>query len=254
MRSVTSWGCGRFLVVVGLLTLVGATGCTTQQPSPSTPSPAATASPTPEPTSAATPTSSAAPKAQPGPSASRHPALLDPSRAATKAPATFRVRFDTTKGSFTVAVTRAWAPLGADRFYNLVKAGFYDEAGFFRVVRGFVVQFGLNADPQVNQAWERARIADDPVRESNRRGRLTFATAGPGTRTTQLFINTADNAGLDGQGFSPFGEVVEGLSVVDTLYEGYGDGPNQELITNQGNVYLKAQFPRLDFIRTARVL
>jgi peptidyl-prolyl cis-trans isomerase A (cyclophilin A) len=158
------------------------------------------------------------------------------------------VRLETTRGSFVVAVTRAWAPLGADRFYNLVKARYYEEAAFFRVVPGFVVQFGLHADPRVNGVWEAARIADDPVKETNRRGRITFATAGPNTRTTQLFINTGDNQRLDQMGFAPFGEVVSGMDVVDAIYPGYGEVPNQGQISLKGNAYLKEQFPRLDFI------
>ena len=152
-----------------------------------------------------------------------------------------------------MAVTRAWAPVGADRFYNLVQAGFYDDAGFFRVVPGFVVQFGLNADPRANAAWDAARIADDQVKQTNRRGRLTFATAGPNTRTTQLFIDTGSNERLDQMGFAPFGEVVSGMSVVDAIYAGYGEMPDQGRITTEGNAYLKQQFPRLDFISKATV-
>jgi peptidyl-prolyl cis-trans isomerase A (cyclophilin A) len=185
--------------------------------------------------------------------AARHPALFDPSQATAKAPASYQVRFETTRGSFVVAVTRAWAPLGADRFYNLVQAGFFDDAGFFRVVPGFVVQFGLSADARANAAWDTARLADDPVKQANRRGRITFATAGPNTRTTQLFVNTGDNLRLDQMGFAPFGEVVSGMSVVDAIYAGYGETPDQGRITAEGNAYLKQQFPRLDFIRKATV-
>ncbi len=197
----------------------------------------------------------AAPSAAPSvaPAATRRSALLDPSKATAKAPATFKVRFETTRGTFVVAVTRAWAPLGADRFYNLVEAGFYDEAGFFRVVPGFVVQFGLNADPRANAVWRDARIPDDPVKQTNSRGRLTFATAGPGTRTTQLFISTGSNGNLDGMGFAPFGEVVSGMSVVEAITAEYGQTPDQGRITTEGNAYLKAKFPKLDFIKKASI-
>jgi len=201
----------------------------------------------------------AAPSPAASPAASASPAgsaaLLDPSRATAKAPATFRVRFTTTRGTFVVAVTRAWAPLGADRFHNLVQAGFFDGAPFFRVVPRFVVQFGLSGDPRVNAAWESARIKDDPVTQTNARGRLTFATAGPGTRTTQLFINLKDNRSLDGMGFAPFGEVsAAGMAVVDAIYAGYGELPDQGRITMEGNRYLESQFPKLDHVKKTEVL
>ena len=201
-----------------------------------------------------------APVAQPTTSIAASPAaggvaLRDPSLATAKAPAVFRVRFTTTRGTFVVAVTRAWAPLGADRFYNLVQAGFFDGVRFFRVVPSFVVQFGLSGDPRVNEAWQPARIADDPVQQTNLRGRLTFATSGPGTRTTQLFINLKDNRGLDGMGFAPFGEVAPaGMAVVDAIYAGYGELPDQGRITSEGDVYLEAQFPRLDHVKKAEVI
>jgi peptidyl-prolyl cis-trans isomerase A (cyclophilin A) len=192
--------------------------------------------------------------------ADHKPALLDPSLATEKAPAEFKVKFETTKGDFTVLVHRDWAPNGADRFFNLVQAGFYDDCRFFRVVSGFMAQFGISPYPPVNDKWEPARIQDDPVKEHNTRGRLTFATAGPNTRTTQLFINFGDNSALDGQGFAPFGEVVEGMEVVDQLYSGYGDGPprgrgpNQGILQNRGNQYLDKAFPELDAIKKATVL
>jgi cyclophilin family peptidyl-prolyl cis-trans isomerase len=219
-------------------------------------SPAPTPSPSPTPMPAATPSPSA-PAASPAAAAS--PAgsatLLDPGRATAKAPGTFRVRFTTTRGAFVVAVTRAWAPLGADRFYNLVQAGFFDGARFFRVVPGFVVQFGLSGDPRVNSAWESARIKDDPVTQTNARGRVTFATAGPGTRTTQLFVSLKDNRGLDGMGFAPFGEVsAAGMAVVDGIYAGYGELPDQGRITMEGNRYLESQFPKLDYVKKADIL
>jgi peptidyl-prolyl cis-trans isomerase A (cyclophilin A) len=218
-----------------------------------TPTPIAQAAPVVPPVS---PSTSSVPAAAPATAVppARHPALLDPKKATETAPARFRVRFETTHGSFVIAVTRAWAPLGADRFYNLVRAGFFEDAGFFRVVRGFVVQFGLNADPKVNAVWDAARIADDRVKETNRRGRITFATAGPNTRTTQLFINTGSNGQLDRMGFAPFGEVDSGMNVVDGIYSGYGEKPDQGRITAQGNAYLKQQFPRLDFIKKAVIV
>src|SRR5277367_2397545 len=150
--------------------------------------------------------------------------LSNPAALNEKAPAVYKVDFDTSKGLFVVEVHRDWAPNGADRFYNLVKSGFYDNTRFFRVVSGFMVQFGINGDPKLSALWRNARIADDPVRQSNKRAFITFATAGPNTRTTQVFINFADNAGLDGQGFAAFGQVVSGMSVVDALYSGYGEG------------------------------
>ena len=185
------------------------------------------------------------------------PALLQPASLNQKAPDVYEVKFATTKGDFVVKVTRAWAPLGADRFYNLVKHHFYDDASLFRVVPGFVVQFGISAHPQVSQAWQRAVIRDDPVKQSNRRGFVTFATGGPNTRTTQVFINLSDrNAALDAQGFAPFGEVSQGMSIVEQLYSGYGEGvtDKQGQIATQGKAYLDKNFPKLDSIKTATVV
>ena len=170
------------------------------------------------------------------------------------APATYQVRFETSAGVFVVGVTRAWAPRGADRLYNLVHQGFFDGTRFFRVVPGFVVQFGLSGDPAVSARWRDATIADDPVTQSNARGTLTFATAGPNSRTTQLFINYGDNRRLNGMGFAPLGVVVEGMDVVDRIYAGYGEAPDQGLIESQGNAYLAAQFPRLDSIARATIV
>jgi cyclophilin family peptidyl-prolyl cis-trans isomerase len=241
------------VVVLGALLAGGCRGAGTPAPSPS---PVAVATPTPAPSPVSTPAASATPSTAPAPRA----ALLDPSRAAARAPERFRVRFETTRGPFLIEVTRAWAPRGADRFYSLVRAGYYDDVAFFRVIPGFMVQFGINGDPRVNAAWQEARIPDDPVTQSNRRGAITFATAGPGTRTTQVFINFKDNAGLDGQGFAPFGRVVEGLGVVDSLYAGYGEGaprgagPSQPQAQSEGNAYLKRSFPKMDFVKTARVV
>jgi len=163
------------------------------------------------------------------------------------------VKFTTTKGDFSIRVVRAWAPLGADRFRELVESGFYDGARFFRVVPGFVVQFGIAADPAVTKKWDRA-FADDPVLEGNKRGRLVFATGGPNTRTTQLFINYKDNLRLDKMGFSAFGEVVDGMAVVDSIYSGDGEKPDQDRIEKEGNAYLEREFPKLDFIKSARVV
>jgi peptidyl-prolyl cis-trans isomerase A (cyclophilin A) len=246
--------------LAGALAAAALAACRSEKPSPSpSPSPSSAVAATAAPAAAATPatagaTAVATPSPAPAAGSGRQAALLDPAKAAAKAPAAFRVRFETTRGPFVVAVTRAWAPLGADRFYSLVRAGFYDDAGFFRVVPGFVVQFGLNGDPQVNAAWQSARIPDDPVKQTNAPGRLTFASAGPGTRTTQLFINLGNNASLDSMGFAPFGEVVSGLDVVKAIYAGYRELPSQGRITSEGNAYLKQQFPRMDFVRKATIL
>jgi peptidyl-prolyl cis-trans isomerase A (cyclophilin A) len=180
-------------------------------------------------------------------------ALLKPANLNEKAPDAFDVEFETTKGNFTVRVTRAWAPRGADRFYNLVKNNFFDDAAFFRIVPNFIVQFGLGPDPAVNRAWRSANIKDDPVTQSNKPGYLTFATAGPNTRTTQLFINLGSNGFLDRQGFAPFGQVTQGIEVVKNLYSGYGESPDQGAITNQGRAYLDKSFPKLDSVKKTRV-
>jgi len=172
---------------------------------------------------------------------------------APTAPAVFKVRFDTSKGPFTVEAHRDWAPHGADRFYYLVTTGFYDDARFFRVVPNFVVQWGIHRDPKVSAQWQDRSILDDPVIQSNFRGFLTYAMRGPNTRTTQLFLSLANNAALDRQGFAPFGRVIDGMEVVDQLYAGYGEAPQQPLIQMQGNEYLKSQFPQLDYIKSTKV-
>jgi len=182
------------------------------------------------------------------------PALLQPATLKAKAPDVYDVKFTTTKGDFVVRVNRAWAPIGADRFYNLVKHGFFTGAPFFRVVQGFIIQFGLTPDPAVNRAWQNANIKDDPVTQSNKPGYLTFATAGPNTRTTQLFINFGNNTFLDNQGFAPFGQVTSGMDVVKNLYSGYGEQPNQGAITSQGKAYIEKNFPKIDSIVSATVV
>jgi len=185
----------------------------------------------------------------------------DPKRETAAAPDTFAVRFETTRGPFTVEFYRAWAPLGADRVYYLVRSGYYDGVRFFRVLPGFVAQFGASGDPRVAKVWDVRTIRDDPVKQTNRRGTVTFATAGPNTRTTQLFVNLGGNSRLDRLGFAPLGRVVDGMTrVVDSLYAGYGEGaprgkgPNQDRIAAEGTAYLAREFPRLDWIRKAEVV
>lgn len=188
--------------------------------------------------------------------------LLHPESDAFRAtaPEEFRVRFETTRGEFTVQVVRAWAPNGADRFYNLVRNGYYDDVYFFRVVGGFVAQFGIHGDPRVNEAWLDEKIPDDPVVQSNVRGMLAYAAAGPNTRTTQLFINYRDNSYLDRDGFAPIGRVVEGMGVVDRLFAGYGEsapdgrGPNQIRFMERGNAYIEREYPSLDRIIRATIV
>lgn len=185
--------------------------------------------------------------------------LSDPTSLREQAPAVFKAKFDTSKGPFVIEVTRAWAPQGADRFYNLVKSGYYDDVRFFRVIAGFMAQFGIHGDPKIAAPWRTARIQDDPVKQSNTRGMVTFAMGGPNTRTTQLFINFGDNSRLDGMGFPPIGRVISGMDVVDKLNAEYGEGapngrgPEQGRLQMEGNAYLKAQFGRLDYIRKATI-
>jgi peptidyl-prolyl cis-trans isomerase A (cyclophilin A) len=225
----------RPLVLFALVAAVAGSACgPREQPAPSPSPTAVVTTPTPVPTSL--------------------PPLLDPEKATETAPDRFRVRFETTKGPFVVEVHRAWAPRGADRFYNLVRLGYFDDATFFRVVEDFMVQFGIHGDPEVSSAWRRAEISDDPVAQSNTRGMITFATRGPNTRTTQLFINYKDNSFLDRQGFAPFGRVVEGMSVVDQIYSGYGESPDQRRAQSEGNRYFRGEFPKLDHVESARVV
>jgi len=189
------------------------------------------------------------------------PGFTDPAKLTEKAPETFKAQFDTTKGKFTIEVTRSLSPNGADRLYNLVRSGYFKDIAFFRVVPGFMCQFGIHGDPNVSAKWRAAAIADDPVKGSNTRGTITFATAGPNTRTTQLFINFGNNINLDGMGFSPFGKVTEGMDVVNKINGEYGDapqfgghGPDQGRIQMEGNAYLKKDFPNLDYIKSATIV
>jgi peptidyl-prolyl cis-trans isomerase A (cyclophilin A) len=177
------------------------------------------------------------------------------SLAPTTAPATgtYKVRFETSAGDFILLVHRDWAPVGAQRFHELVSDGFYDDCRFFRVVDGFMVQFGISGDPNANSKWKQ-HLPDDRAKQSNKRGYMTFATSGPNSRTTQVFINYVDNAFLDSQGFSPFGEVIEGLDKVDAINSEYGERPDQSQITNAGNSYLKQSFPNLDYVKSARII
>lgn len=190
----------------------------------------------------------------------QHPGLLDPTKAVEKAPAKYKVEFSTTKGEFVIEVTRKWAPLGADRFYNLVKIGFFDDTAFFRVIRSpkpFMAQTGINGDAAVSRAWQRATIKDEPTKTSNQRGFVTFAKTGaPNSRTTQIFFNFGDNSFLDRQGFAPFGKVVKGMDVLDKLYSGYGERASgaQRSIQSQGNAFLKKNFPKLDYTKTAKIV
>ncbi len=201
------------------------------------------------------------PSAKPATTAAVAPAfdkaLLTPALLRDKAPETYQVKFDTTRGEFTITVTRAWAPLGADRFYNLVKHHYFDNAHFFRVLTDFVAQFGIHANPKVTAVWEKATIKDDSHNQSNKKGTITFATSGPNTRTTQLFINLKDNASLDSQGFTPFGAVDgDGMKVVNMLYDHYGEsaGMDQEAITKGGKKYIDSKWPRLDMIKSATLI
>ena len=182
--------------------------------------------------------------------------LSTPAQLTEKAPEMFKARFDTSAGPFVVEVHRDWSPLGADRFYNLVKNGFYDDTRFFRVLDGFMAQIGMNGSPAIQRVWGNANINDDPVKESNKRGYVSFAkSSAPNSRSTQFFINFVDNTGLDGQGFSPFGRVVSGMDVVDKLYSAYGrtNVPDQGRITAEGNAYLLKEYPKLDYVRRATI-
>jgi peptidyl-prolyl cis-trans isomerase A (cyclophilin A) len=221
------------------------------------------AGPSPLPSASIAPNSP--PSSEPAPSlppAAHHaPAELDPSLATARAPEVFLAEFTTTKGAFVVEVHRSWAPNGADRFYNLVKIGFYDDTRFFRAIPDFMVQFGIPGDPGVASKWQSASIDDDPVTQSNLRGLVTFAQTGrPNSRTTQIFICYANHPTLDASGFAPFAKVARGMDVVDALYKGYGEGapsghgPAQERIQSEGNAYLDREFPKLDRILVTRIV
>jgi len=232
---------------------------TAEAPPPEQPKAEATAAPKTEtPAAAAAQQEATARALAPAPRAGYDRALLRSALLKDKAPETFQVKFTTTRGDFVVTVNRGWAPIGADRFYNLVKHHFYDHASFFRVVPSFIVQFGISAYPPVAAAWEKANIQDEPVTQSNKRGYLTYAkTSMPNTRSTQVFINLSDNAGLDRQGFAPFGYVdAQGMKVVDMLYDQYGDsaGPEQDQISKLGKPYLDKGWPKLDSIKTATLI
>jgi peptidyl-prolyl cis-trans isomerase A (cyclophilin A) len=193
------------------------------------------------------------------PALAQSPNLHNPSAFRESAPPVYKAKFETSKGIFVIEVNRDWAPNGADRFYNLVKGGFYDNVRFFRVISGFMVQFGISGDPKVSAPWREARIKDDPVKQSNRRGYVTYAMAGPNTRTSQVFINFGDNSSLDSQGFSPFGRVISGMNIIDSLYAEYGEGgprgrgPDQGRVQAEGNAYLMRDFGKMDFVKKATI-
>jgi peptidyl-prolyl cis-trans isomerase A (cyclophilin A) len=186
--------------------------------------------------------------------------LRNPASLTERAPDTYKAKFDTSKGAIVIAVNRSWAPIGADRFYNLVKNGFYDDCRFFRVLDDFMAQVGINGTPAIQSNWRNATIQDDPVKQSNKRGFVTFAKSGaPNSRSTQVFINFKDNSTLDKSGFAPFGQVTSGMDVVDKLYSGYGEGapsgkgPEQGKVQMEGNAYLTKDFPKLDYIKKATI-
>jgi len=191
-----------------------------------------------------------------------NPALSNPSLAAERAPDAFRVKLETTKGDVVILVNRSWAPNGADRFYNLVKIGYYDDVAFYRVIPGFMAQCGFNADPAVSAAWSQAKISDDPVTQANTRAMVTFAQPGtPNARTTQFFVNFGDNSYLKDHGaFAPFGKIISGMDVMSSIYAGYGEGaprgrgPNQSRVAREGNSYLRQNFPKLDYITKATIV
>jgi peptidyl-prolyl cis-trans isomerase A (cyclophilin A) len=232
------------LSATGALLCLLATGCSSKTEAPkeaakeAAPPPAATPAPTP----------AEEKKDAVKPEAKKQEPAAKPADANT-----FKVKFTTTKGVFIVEVHRDWAPIGAERFEQLVKDGYYDNSGFFRVVPNFVIQFGLAADPKMTKKWDK-KIKDDAVKRTNKLGYLVFATAGPNTRTTQLFINMRSNQFLDDQGFAPFAEVVDGMKVVESIYSGHGEKPDQGMIEKRGTPYLKENFPKLDFITKATVL
>jgi peptidyl-prolyl cis-trans isomerase A (cyclophilin A) len=220
---------------------------TTQPAKPATAQPAKPATKPPAGRGSAAPSAAA--------TAAARAKLKNPAALKDVAPAEYRASFDTSAGPFVILVHRSWAPKGADRFYNLVKYGFFDNDRFFRVMPNFMVQFGINGDPAIQGPWRDANITDEPVKQSNKRGMITFAKTGaPDSRSTQVFINFRDNGSLDGQGFSPFGEVVSGMEAVDKIYAQYGEQPDQMRIQAQGNAYLTQSFPKLDYVRKATIV
>src|SRR5271170_2774658 len=254
-----------FCGCVGILSMV-LVGCSKETPtkpaetaSTPAPAPAPVSAPAPAPVSAPEPAPVSAPPTAPAPpkkaaAPASASSLMNPSSLKATAPATYQAKFTTTKGDVVIQVNRVWAPRGADRFYNLVRGGFFTDCAFFRVLSGFMAQFGISPNPAIAKVWQDAKIIDDPVTQSNKRGRITFATAGPQTRTTQLFINFQDNAGLDGQGFAPFGEVIEGMDVVDKINAEYKQDPDQGRIQSEGKAYLDRFYPRLDRILKASIV
>ena len=242
------------------LVLISAGIALAQTPAPAKPTAAPKAAP--KTAAPAAKTAKAAAPAPLGPTAAQRVKLMSPASLKAVAPAEYKVQFITLKDqSFVVDVHRDWAPQGADRFYNLVKNGFFTGVRFYRVAPGFVIQFGLSPDPKITLAWRSAQIKDDPVKEKNSKYRLTFAMGGPNSRTTQLFFNLRDNSPLDGMGFAPIGEVVDGTEAVDAIYSGYGEiaeqngpGPSQRKLAEEGEKYLKANFDKLDTIKSATVI
>ncbi|MGB0678436.1 MAG: peptidylprolyl isomerase [Polyangiales bacterium] len=245
-------------LAIALVALMGCTCNRSATPPPETPTVPAAAKAKPQPAQVSAAQRGAEGEDMPD-SAPVSPALLDPSQATDKAPDTYTVKLDTTAGEVLIDVTRSWSPKGADRFYNLVKLGYYDGSHIFRVISGFMAQMGLSPHPKVNAVWSEANIGDDPVTQSNTRAMVSFATRGPNTRTTQFFINFGNNAGLDGQGFSPFGKVRD-MKTVDAFYADYGEGapagngPSQGRIHRDGGAYLDKDFPKLDKIKKATIV
>jgi peptidyl-prolyl cis-trans isomerase A (cyclophilin A) len=246
------------LVLTAALAHAQTTPKTTQTTPPKPAQPKTTPPKTPAQTPAKTPPKTGASTAAKTPAATAaasRAALMNPAKLNAVAPPVYKATFDTSVGSFVIEVHREWAPKGADRFYNLVKNGFFDNARFFRVMPGFMVQFGINGDPEIQKHWANANLQDDPVTQKNLRGYVTFAKTGaPNSRSTQVFINFADrNTFLDSQGFAPFGQVISGMDIVDKINAGYGEQPDQMRIQAEGNKYLNSQFPKLDYVTKARI-
>jgi peptidyl-prolyl cis-trans isomerase A (cyclophilin A) len=249
----------RVLTTIALVAALAAPALTAlaQTPAPKAPPKAAPKAQPKAPPKAGTPAGRGRGTAAPSSAAASAAAkakLKNPAALKDVAPAEFRASFDTSAGPFVVLVHRAWSPKGADRFYNLVKYGFFDNNRFFRVMPNFMVQFGINGDPEIQGPWRETDFPDDPRKESNKRGTITFANRGPNSRSTQVFINFRDNAMLDPQGFTPFGEVVSGMEAVDKINAEYGERPDQMQIQARGNAYLTPAFPKLDFVKKATIV